>query len=508
LIPEWIPVLFLVTNITMTLGKKILAAGRCVLIAVCLAFGFTTQAAKPPVVNSSKPNFILIMCDDLGWGDVGFNGGKHIRTPHLDKMAANSLKLTRFYAQAPVCSPTRASVVTGRHHDRTGIYTANKGMLRAGEFTLYEALAKKGYATGHFGKWHMGTLTRKVKESNRGAKKPEEYSPPWNHRVDSTFATEAKTPTYDPMWKPATSGDSKSFETASRKGWFQLSAGEEKAAFGTHYWTGEETMVDPKSPELTGDDSKIIMERALKFIDAEKEQPFLAVIWLHAPHLPVVASRKDAASYDDGETSGFEQNYYGCVTALDRQIGRLRAFLRDKGIAQDTLVAFCSDNGPEGGDDSPGKQGPFRGRKRSLYEGGVRVPGLIEWPARIKPGSASDVAACTVDYFPTIMDIVGFEMPDQRDLDGVSLLPLMNGAMEARPRPLAFHYRGKAAWHDGNLKAYGDVKSSKWELYDLASDPGESTDLAKEKSKKLKSMVSAWTEWKKSVDASDNGADY
>ncbi|MFT4690530.1 MAG: arylsulfatase A-like enzyme [Limisphaerales bacterium] len=483
------------------LASQLWADGKRLLIIPCLAFGLLA------VTGASKPNFILIMCDDLGWGDVGFNGGKHIRTPHLDKMAANSLRLTRFYAQAPVCSPTRASVVTGRHHDRTGIYTANNGHLRAGEFTLYEALAGEGYATGHFGKWHIGTLTKKVRESNRGAKKPQDFSPPWSHRVDSTFATEAKTPTFDPMWKPAKAGDSKSFDTASRKGWNQVSAGEKKVAYGTHYWTAEETMVDPKSPEFTGDDSKIIMNRALKFIEAEKDQPFLAVIWLHAPHLPVVASREDAASYDDGSTTGFEQNYYGCVTALDRQIGRLRAFLRDQDIAQNTFVAFCSDNGPEGGDSSPGKQGPFRGRKRSLYEGGVRVPGLIEWPAKIKAGSTA-AAACTVDYFPTIMDIVGFQMPDERPLDGISLLPIINGSLKSRPRPLAFHIRGKAAWHDGDLKAVGTVKGDKWELYDLAADPKESHNLAAEKGAKLKSMVKAWTQWKASVDASDQGADY
>ncbi|MBG86394.1 MAG: N-acetylgalactosamine 6-sulfate sulfatase [Verrucomicrobiales bacterium] len=470
------------------------------LLIVLFAFATSAQAA-------SKPNFILIMCDDLGWGDVGFNGGKHIRTPHLDKMAANGLKLTRFYAQAPVCSPTRASVVTGRHHDRTGIYTANNGHLRDGEFTLYEALAAKGYATGHFGKWHMGTLTRTVKESNRGAKKPENYSPPWNHAVDTTFATEAKTPTFDPMWKPVKS-DEVAFGGNLRKGWNQISAGEKKELYGTHYWTAEETMVDPESEKLMGDDSKIIMDRALEFIEAEHGSPFLAIIWFHAPHLPAVAGREDAASYDNGSATGFEQNYYGCVTALDREVGRLRALLREKGVAENTFVAFCSDNGPEGKDGAPGKQGPFRGRKRSLYEGGVRVPSVIEWPAKIEPGSTSGVASCTVDYFPTIMDIVGFKMPDKRPLDGVNLLPLINGSMSKRPRPLAFHIRGKAAWHDGMMKAYGDVKKGKWELYDLAADPRESADLASQKPQELKSMIAAWTRWKASVDASDNGADY
>ncbi len=460
--------------------------------------------------SDSNPNIILVMCDDLGWGDVGFNGGTHIRTPHLDEMAANGLNLTRFYAQAPVCSPTRASVVTGRHHDRTGIYTANNGHLRDGEFTIYEALAAEGYATGHFGKWHMGTLTREVVESNRGAKKKEDFSPPWNHAVATTFATEAKTPTFDPMWKPGKSvGDGKSFTNASRDGWHQIPDEVKKEHFGTHYWTAEETMVDPKSDELLGDDSNLIMDHALDFVEANKDGPFLAMIWFHAPHLPVVASREDAASYDDGTTNGFQQNYYGCVTALDRAVGRLRKALRDNEIADNTLITFCSDNGPEGSDKSPGRPGTFRGRKRSLYEGGVRVPGLIEWPAKIKPGGTSDVASCTIDYFPTIMDIVGFEMPDQRPIDGVSLLPLIQGTMKERPKPLAFHIQGKAAWHDGTMKAVRDSGGKeKWELYDLSSDPTESKNLASENPEKLKSMTDSWTEWKASVEASDSGADY
>ncbi|MEM1295256.1 MAG: sulfatase-like hydrolase/transferase [Verrucomicrobiota bacterium] len=471
---------------------------------ICLLFSLISGLT----LAAEKPNFVLVMCDDLGWGDVGFNGGTHIRTPHLDTMAANGLNLTRFYAQAPVCSPTRASVVTGRHHDRTGIYTANKGHLRDGEFTIYEALTAEGYATGHFGKWHMGTLTREIVESNRGAKKKEEFSPPWNHSVDTTFATEAKTPTYDPMWKPS-GGEKEAFTLASRQGWFEIPDAGEKELYGTHYWTAEETMVDPASDELMGDDSNIIMDRAISFIEEKKEQPFLAIVWFHAPHLPVVASKEDAASYDDGTTTGFEQNYYGCVTAIDRAIGNLRGKLRELGIADNTVVTFCSDNGPEGGQSSPGKQGVYRGRKRSLYEGGVRVPGVIEWPARIKAGSSSDFTSCTVDYFPTIMEIVGFKMPDERALDGVSLLPVIDGkTAQQRAEPLAFHIQGKAAWHDGNWKAIKADKNSDWELYDLSTDQREENDLTNEHPEKLKGYVAAWTEWKKSVDASDQGADY
>lgn len=475
---------------------------RNVLLLLLFAFASDVRA------ENEKPNFVLIMCDDLGWGDVGFNGATHIRTPHLDEMAANGLNLTRFYAQAPVCSPTRASVVTGRHHDRTGIYTANNGHLREGEFTLYEALKSEGYATGHFGKWHMGTLTTKVQESNRGGPKgKKDFSPPWNHAVDTTFATEAKTPTYDAMWKPV-GGSADEFANASRLGWNVIPQRGEKAPYGTHYWTGQDEMVDPKSEELLGDDSNLIMDKALQFIEENQENPFLAIVWFHAPHLPVVASAADAASYDDGKNSEFAKNYNGCVTALDRAVGNLRSQLREMGIADNTVVTFCSDNGPEGSDKDPGRQGEFRGRKRSLYEGGVRVPGLIEWPARIKAGSVSDAATCTVDYFPTILDIVGIEMPDARPLDGISLLPLIEGKMEKRPQPLGFHIRGQAAWHDGMMKAYRKKGDANWELYDLGADPKESTDLSKKKADQLQSMVKAWTEWKASVDASDKGADY
>ncbi|MEO0413944.1 MAG: sulfatase-like hydrolase/transferase, partial [Verrucomicrobiota bacterium] len=286
-----------------------------------LIFGILALLLNLSVHGEDKPNFVLIMCDDLGWGDVGFNGGTTIRTPHLDEMAGNGLVLSRFYAQAPVCSPTRASIVTGRHHDRTGIYTANKGHLRAGEYTLYEALAANGYQTGHFGKWHMGTLTKTVEESNRGAKNPEDFSPPWSHGVDTTFATEAKTPTYDPMWKPAKkTGTKEAFTAETRQGWHPL-GDREKSLYGTHYWTGEEAMVDPESEKLMGDDSLLIMNETLSFIDQNKDQPFVAIVWFHAPHLPVVASPEDVASYDDGQTTGFQQNYYGCVTALDRAVG-------------------------------------------------------------------------------------------------------------------------------------------------------------------------------------------
>ncbi|MCP5537416.1 MAG: sulfatase-like hydrolase/transferase [Akkermansiaceae bacterium] len=456
--------------------------------------------------NIKQPNIILVMCDDLGWGDVGFNGGTTIKTPHLDTMASQSLVFDRFYSASAVCSPTRGSVVTGRNPYRYGIVTANKGHMKPEEFTIYEALKTVGYRTGHFGKWHLGTLTKTVKESNRGGPKGvKDYSPPWDNGVDVTFATEAKVPTYDPMDKPGpkTQGD---FRKPSKQGWWPVGEDAEHDAYGTHYWTGPGQMVDPKT--LKGDDSKIIVDHAIPFIkeNAQNKNPFLAVIWLHAPHLPVVAGKEHTDLYPDAD--GFHANYYGCVSAIDDQVGRLRKTLRDLGIADNTLLAFTSDNGPEGDAKSPGSAADFSGRKRSLHEGGIRVPGLIEWPAKMKTPTRTDVPAGTMDYFSTIMAITGFKMPDARPLDGINLLPLLDGTMKKRPAPIGFLFGSQSAWTDNQYKIYKGKKGKGWELYDITKDPSEKSDFAKTKPEVLAQMTKAFGVWSKSVDHSASGGDY
>ena len=467
-----------------------------------------------------KPNVILMMCDDLGWGDVGFNGGKKIKTPQLDKMAAESLVFDRFYAQSAVCSPTRGSVVTGRHPYRYGIVTANKGHIKKEEFTIYEALKSVGYRTGHFGKWHLGTLTTKKRDSNRGnVGNTKDYAPPWENGVDVTFATEAKTPTYDPMLKPAAGGnknakkkgkrkgqkDAGDFRTASKNGWWPIKDGAPSTLYGTYYWTGEDQMVDPKM--LRGDDSKLIVNHAVKFIEdsVKKESPFLAVVWFHAPHLPVVAGKEHTDLYKDAK-DGFHANYFGCVTAVDDQVGRIRKTLHDLGASENTIVTFCSDNGPEGNASSPGRASIFKGRKRSLYEGGVRVPGLIEWPAKIKP-SRTNVIACTSDYFPTLQSIAGFNMPDKRPIDGVDLTPLFEGKMEKRERPIGCQYGGQESLTDNKYKIY-KTRSKKWELYDIVDDPSESKNLASANPEILQGMIKVYEAWKASCKQSAEGKDY
>lgn len=457
-----------------------------------IASGAMALALQRPLFSKTneaeRPNIILCMADDMGWGDPGFNGNKIIKTDNLDTMAQAGIRFTRFYSGAPVCSPTRGSCLTGRHPYRYGIFFANIGHMRKEEVTLAEALKTQGYTTGHFGKWHLGTLTTKEKDSNRGGPKgAKHYSPPWNNGFDVCFSTEAKVPTWNPMKKPDTN-----------------------EPYGTYYWSQDGTKV---TDNLQGDDCRIIMDRVIPFIQnsAEKSKPFLAVIWFHAPHLPVVTGPQYRKIYS--QYSEDEQHYFGCITALDEQVGRLRSQLRELGISDNTMFWFCSDNGPEGKDGKHGRTrgsaGPFRGRKRSLLEGGVRVPGLLEWPARIKAGQVTDFPCSTSDYFPTVMDILGFKMKGQPEpVDGISLSPLFNGKMQKRPKPIGFESGSQLSLTDNRYKIYSSNKGKTYMLFDLLEDPGETKDLAAEKPQLLKSMKSMLIKWRKSCQDSLAGNDY
>jgi len=459
----------------------------------------------------SGPNVVLILTDDLGWKDTGFAGNRVVKTPHLDAMARGGLRFTRFYSASAVCSPTRGSCLTGRHPHRYGIFSANVGHMPPEEWTLAELLRDAGYTTGHFGKWHLGTLTKTVVESNRGGPRgAKHFSPPWENGFEVCFSTEAKTPTWDPMLRPKGVG--------RNTWWDPVEKLTEATAYGTHYWTesgmGEEN--------LRGDDSRVIMDRAIPFIRsaAERGKPFLAVVWFHAPHLPVVAGEKYTSLYE--EHGDYARHYFGCITAMDEQVGRLRAVLRELRVAENTLVAFCSDNGPEGkAGSAPGSAGILRGRKRDLFEGGIRVPGLIEWPARIQPGSQTDLPAFTSDYVPTILDILDLSLPEQRPLDGVSLLPLFEGKLKDRPQPMGFWYGRQAAWIDNRYKLYtrhaGRKKQAKkdasaatttYQLFNLQADPAEKHDLSQEMPDLARRMKAELERWRSSCRASLAGEDY
>jgi arylsulfatase A-like enzyme len=439
-----------------------------------------------------QPNIILMMADDQGWGDTAYNGHDRIRTPSLDQMAADGIKFNRFYSSSPVCSPTRGSSVTGRHPYRYGIYGANIGKMKTEEITLAEVLRTHGYKTGHFGKWHMGTLTTELEDGNRGAPgNSEHYSPPWLNGFDQCFATESKVPTWDPMTDPVTTN-----------------------FYGTRYFTGENEFVPIDDPSLKGDDSRVIIDRAIPFIQdaVTQDKPFFTIIWFHTPHKPLVDSVEHQNLYPDDVGSA----YLGSITMMDEQIGRLRNELVNLGVAQNTMLWFCSDNGPEEGIDrlSNGSAGPFRGRKRSLYEGGIRVPGILVWPDKIPVPRSVDMACSTSDYFPTVLDILGYELPPSlaRPYDGESLLPLINGSMTERARPIGFHHNKNGVhWYalsDTRYKLITTDDGVTWELYDLLSDPGEENNIAASNSAIVLQMQTILNEWISSCESSDSGGDY
>lgn len=476
-----------------------------VLLNLCLESQLGAQTVDKPESKHpdppNRPNIVLVMCDDLGWGDVGFNGGTKIQTPYLNALAQQSLRFRRFYAHAPVCSPTRGSCLTGRHPFRYGIYFANTGHLKPSEYTLPELLQEQGYSTGHFGKWHLGTLTKEIRDANRGGipKHRPHYATPQGNGFDVCFSTESKVPTFDPMRKPV--GD-----LGKTSAWDAIKDLTQSEPYGTHYWNEKGEIV---RENLNGDNSRVIMDRALPFIEqaCQRRQPFFAVVWLHTPHLPVVAGPRHQQMYAN-VSNVRHRNYFGCVTAMDEQIGRLRQKLADLDVIDDTMLCFCSDNGPEGSKSDPGSAGPFRGRKRSLYEGGIRVPGLIHWPRQIVAGRDSDFPAVTSDYLPTILEILDLQPHGGRPLDGVSLLPLIQGKQTRRQSPIGFQSGKRIALSANRFKLIGDRQLRNWELYDLIDDPGESNDIAGTHSETVAAMAKTLSNWKDSCEQSDQGQDY
>ncbi|MFK7778159.1 MAG: sulfatase-like hydrolase/transferase, partial [Gimesia sp.] len=306
---------------------------RMVVFALVCCFGFTASL-RAEENQASRPNIILCMTDDQGWGETGFNGHPILKTPHLDDMAASGLRFDRFYAAAPVCSPTRGSFLTGRHPNRFACFSWGH-TLRPQEITVAEAVKSVGYTTGHFGKWHLGSV-----QAN----------------------------------SPVSPGNSGFDEWVSSPNFY------ENDPFMSHNGVVK---------QLKGESSRVTVDAALNFIkQADKEKkPFLAVIWFGNPHTPHEALPELKALYKDQNRSN--QNYFGEITGVDRAMGHLRHQLRDLGLAENTVLWFTSDNGPrppryKNEDARSQATGGLAGWKGNLWEGGIRVPSMIEWPARIK----------------------------------------------------------------------------------------------------------------------------
>ena len=469
---------------------------KVLILIIISAMGLFLCSCSPDNKNE-LPNIILIMADDLGWGDTGFNGNDIISTPALDELAGQGIIFRRFYSAAPVCSPTRASCLTGRHPYRMGIFGANSGYLKSQELTLAEILKRKGYTTGHFGKWHLGTLTDTVLDGNRGGRGDTSiYSPPWENGFDVCFSTESKVPTWNPMITPGKeAGDIGDRIPGSH--------------FGTYYWAGEGKIVQNN---LEGDDSRIIMDRVIPFINkaVNNQTPFLAAIWFHTPHLPVLTGSEYRQLYSD--YSADIQNYYGCISAMDDQIGRLVYTLKSKNVYNNTVIFFTSDNGPEGTARQGRTQGStegLKGRKRSLYEGGIRVPGFMIWPDKIEGQVSSEIPVSTSDYYPTILKIAGINPDDKVEpLDGIDILSLLSSPENIMGKPIGFISGSQTALIGDRYKLYSSDNGSTYELYDLINDPFEKYDLISTEKQVATDMINVLETWIDSCVDSNRGKDY
>jgi arylsulfatase A-like enzyme len=461
-------------------------------------------AAFAAAAASADPqNVVQVMDDDQGWGEVAYNSHPHLKTPHLDAVAREAVRFDRFHAAAPVCSPTRGSVLTGRTPNRFACFKWGHP-IRPQEATLAHALKRAGYRTGHFGKWHLGS----VQKDGR-----------------------------------ATPGRCGFDEWVSAPNFFDL----------------DPVLSDKgKAVPFRGDSSDVTADLAVKFIRdcAAKKQRFLAVVWFGSPHSPHRALPGDRKPYEGRPTA--ERDFLGEITALDRAFGRIRGEMKDLGLRENTVLWYCSDNGAL---PKLGSSGGRRGAKGQVYEGGLLVPTLLEWPARYPKPQAVATPCVTSDIYPTVLEWAGARVDRQPPLDGVSLAPLLDGKAESRAKPIGFwdhptpgvatpskpwmdelladqkagrepsdprklfadagaittehptdRFPGHAAWLDGSWKLHRieapKAAGVRWELYDLSADPTESRDRLAAEPKRAGRMKADLTAWLGSVVRSLNGEDY
>ncbi|MEM8955569.1 MAG: sulfatase-like hydrolase/transferase [Verrucomicrobiota bacterium] len=421
------------------------------LILVVATWQSARAAAQP------RPNIILVMTDDQGWGQVGYYDHPVLKTPHLDAMAANGLRFDRFYAGASNCSPTRATVLTGRSNDRCGVFDHGYP-LRLQEKTIAQALRDAGYATAHFGKWHLNGL--------RGPGAPI-LADDTHHPGAFGFDTWLSATNYfdmDPI--------------LSREGEFE---------------------------DYKGDSSEIAIAEALKFIanQSKEDAPFFVVVWFGTPHDPMIATQEDRAPF--AELPEHSQHQHGELVAMDRSIGALRQGLRELDIADNTLFWFNSDNGGLSKIE-PDTVAGLRGSKNTMFEGGLRVPCIVEWPNVIKP-RITEFPAGTVDIFPTLADITDLpKSASPHDLDGISLKPLFTEDLQEREEPLPFRHRDRGVMIDNHFKFISQEGTE--ELYDLASDPAETTDVSRQHPEIFSRLKTAYDAFNASVENSVAGEDY
>lgn len=419
------------------------------LITVLLAPLALLQAVEE--APKKKPNIVIFLADDLGYGDLGCYGHPIIQTPNLDAFAKQGMRFTQFYAASAVCSPSRSAILTGRTPFRNGVFTwipeGREIHLRTSEIALPKLLKESGYATCHVGKWHL----------NGHFNKPTQPQPN-DHGYDWWLATQNNAaPSHENPINFVRNGE----------------------AVG----------------KLEGYSAPLIVDEATAWLKQhrDKTKPFLLSVWTHEPHYPIKASPEFKAKYPD-LTDDVQREHHANVTQLDHAFGKLMKTLDELQLTDNTVVIFTSDNGPEGdGIKSPGRgsTGGLRARKRSMYEGGIRVPGIVRWPGETQPGTTSDVPVIGSDIFVTAVGIAGAKLPTDRVLDGGNFLAAIRNKEVERSRPLYWRYEQKMAMRIGDWKILADPKLTKFELYNIKNDSQETTELSPTQPAKLVEMKTA-----------------
>lgn len=408
--------------------------------------------------STTKPNVILIMADDLGYGDIGCYGNSTISTPNLDKMAGEGMLFTNYYANGPVCSPTRAALMTGNYQQRSGIegviYAAldkRKGGIGESQTTLGEYFQKAGYKTGIFGKWHLG---------------------------------------YEPKYNPAFHGFDEFRGYISGNIDF-ISHRDQANQYD--WWHNTDTVSEE------GYVTDLITDHALRFMEENKENPFLIYIPHEAPHYPY-QGRNDIADRLPGEkfpNQGSRKDKKGAyremVEIMDENIGRVFDKLSELDLDNNTIVFFCSDNGAN----QMGSNGELRGFKGSLWEGGIRVPALAWYPEIIEGGQVAHQTVLSMDILPTLLSLAGIK--SDHTFDGINFSSFWNDGQLNREEPVIWRFRNQWVVMDGKWK-YAKIKNQEY-LFNLSTDPGEENNLSSNNGEKVKELKDHLKNWETDMES-------
>ncbi len=429
-------------------------------VLACVVVWFAGAARA----QDRKPNIIFILADDLGWGDVGFNGQEYIRTPNLDMMANEGMVFTDHYAGSAVCMPSRCALLTGHHMGNASV-RGNPGWTFVGrpvnlgpnDITVAHELKRAGYATAIIGKWGL-------------AEGDDDLGMPSKQGFDYFYGYRTHRAAHH--------------------------------YYPTTFWRNDEAfpLEGNKTKEKQGRYAHdLVTDEALRWIRVHRDKPFFLYLAYTIPHLELTVPEDSKEQYKNLDwpkrrmnTKGHYHNdpegnvaYAGMVSRMDRDIGRLRDLIAELGLTRNTLIIFTSDNGPEyeRKDRFFNSNGPFRGGKRDLYEGGIRVPFVAVWPGTIRPGTTTDHPSAFWDLLPTACEIAGVE-PSRSDLNGVSYLPTLQGRPDEQLQHdvMYWEFNEKVgpiqAVRVGDWKAVRFLLKDKLELYNLADDPGEQQDVA------------------------------